>query len=258
MATLDAFLAWPGMVWVIVVMVVGGLAHGTMGFGFPLIATPMIALVTDMQTAILVSLFPNLAVNLVSIVRGGRWRASLARHWPVAVYVMVGTLVGTRLLLVTDPEPLKLLLALMIVVYLQQSRLVGIDWSWLSRQPRKSAALFGSLAGLLSGAVNVAVPPLVIYFMALGLDALAMTQILNLCFFVGRVTQLASFELSGHLDLSSLRASVPLTAISLAALLLGMQLQRRVRAEVFRTLVRTVLWAMAALLAIQAARHFLA
>jgi uncharacterized membrane protein YfcA len=252
MPNLDAFLASPWLVWVIIVMVVGGLAHGTMGFGFPLISTPMIALVTDIQTAVLVSLFPNLAVNVVSTLRGGRWRASLARYWPVAVYVLIGTVAGTRLLLIADPEPLKLLLALMIVVYLQQSRFAGAGWSWLSRHPRKSAALFGSLAGVLSGAVNVAVPPLVIYFMALGLDALAMTQILNLCFLVGRLAQAATFGLSGHLGLSTFMATIPLTAVSLAALFVGMQLQRRIRAEVFRALLRRVLWVMAAVLAAQA------
>jgi uncharacterized protein len=257
MPHLDAFLASPWLLWVVIVMVVGGLAHGTMGFGFPLISTPMIALVTDIQTAVIVSLFPNLAVNIVSTLRGGRWRASLARYWPVAVYVLIGTVAGTRVLLVADPEPLKLLLALMIVVYLQQSRFAGVQWSWLSRHPLKSAALFCSLAGVLSGAVNVAVPPLVIYFMALGLDALAMTQILNLCFLVGRLAQAATFGLSGHLGLSTFTATVPLTAASLAALFLGMRLQRRIRPDVFRAVLRKVLWVMAAILAAQVTGHYL-
>jgi uncharacterized membrane protein YfcA len=146
----------------------------------------------------------------------------------------------------------------MIVVFLQQSRFVGVGWTSLSRHPRKSAALFGSLAGVLSGAVNVAVPPLVIYFMALGLDALAMTQILNLCFLVGRLAQAATFGLSGHLGASTFTTTLPLTAVSLAALFVGMQLQRRIRAEVFRGLLRKVLWVMAAILAAQVTGHYLA
>ena len=257
MPHLETFLSSPWFTWVVIVMIVAGLAHGTMGFGFPLISTPMIAMVTDIQTAVLVSLFPNLAVNVVSIVRGGNWRASIARYWPVAAYVLIGTVVGTRVLLLADPEPLKLLLAVMIVVYLQQARLRGIDWSLLSRNPRTSAALFGLLAGFLSGTVNVAVPPLVIYFMALGLDALAMTQILNLCFLVGRGTQAVAFGFSGHLGLPALVATVPLTAISLAALFAGMQIQRRISPQVFQGLLRKVLWVMALILAAQVARHYL-
>jgi uncharacterized membrane protein YfcA len=252
----DAFLTSPWMALVVLILIVAGLAHGTMGFGFPLISTPMIAMVTDIRTAVLVSLVPNIAVNLVSTVRGGNWSASLAKYWPVAVWVLLGTFIGTKVLILADPEPLKLLLAFMIVVYLLQGRLRGIDWSWLARNPRKSAAAFGTLAGFLSGAVNVALPPLVIYFMALGLDALAMTQILNLCFLAGRSLQAITLGLSGHFGWSMFVATMPLTLISLAALFAGMKIQQRIRPQVFQGLLRKVLWVMAAILAVQVVRHY--
>ena len=237
------------------VVIVAALTHGTMGFGFPLISTPMIAMASDIKTAILATLVPNLAVNLVSILRGGHWSASLARHWPVAVYVLIGTAIGTRVLILGNPEPLKLLLAAMIVVFLLQGRLRGIDWSWLPRHRRASGAAFGLLGGFLSGTVNVAVPPLVIYFMALGLDALAMTQILNLCFVVGRLTQAATLSTAGELGWGTVVATMPLTAASLVALWIGLRLQRRIRPEGFQRILRATLWIMAAILAGQATLH---
>ena len=237
------------------VVIVAALTHGTMGFGFPLISTPMIAMASDIKTAVLATLVPNLAVNLVSILRGGNWAASLARHWPVAVYVLIGTAIGTRVLILGNPEPLKLLLAVMIVVFLLQRRLRGIDWSWLPRHPRASGAAFGLLGGFLSGTVNVAVPPLVIYFMALGLDALAMTQILNFCFIVGRLTQAATLSAAGELGLATIMATAPLTVASLAALWVGLRLQRRIRPEGFQRILRAALWIMAAILAGQATLH---
>jgi len=258
MAHLDTFLASQWYLPAMLVMVIAGFAHGTMGFGFPLISTPVVAMMTDLQTAVLASLFPNLAVNVVSIVRGGRWRASIARFWPVAVYVLIGTVIGTRILLRADPEPLKLLLAAMIVVYLLQARLRGIDWSWLSRHERASAAAFGLLAGFLQGTVNVTVPPLVIYFMALGLDALAMTQIMNLCFFVGRATQAVTFGAAGRVGVTTLIATAPLTVASLGALIVGLKLQQRIPRESFQTLLRGALWLMALILAGQVAHHYVA
>ncbi|MFC6520169.1 hypothetical protein ACFQAT_10670 [Undibacterium arcticum] len=86
----------------------------------------------------------------------------------------------------------------MIVVYLQQARFRSLDWSVLKRHPRSSALLVGLLAGFLSGSVNVAVPPLVIYFGALGLGAVPMTQILNLCFLVGKSPQALTFGISAR------------------------------------------------------------
>jgi uncharacterized membrane protein YfcA len=256
---MDTLLASPMIVPIVAVLVVSALAHGALGFGFPVISTPVVAMMTDIQTAILVTLFPNLAVNLVSIFRGGNLRASLARYWPLPVYVAVGTIVGTRFLLViADPEPLKLLLAAMIVVFLQQARFRRLDWSWLKRHPHGSGLAFGLLAGFLSGTVNVAVPPLVIYFMGLGLDALPMTQILNLCFFVGRGMQAVTFGISGTIGLATLVATLPLTLLSLAVLAIGMRIQSRIHPEVYQQLLRKVLWVMAALLVIQVVRHYLA
>jgi uncharacterized membrane protein YfcA len=32
--------------------------HGSIGFGFPMVATPLLALITDIQTAIILTLIP--------------------------------------------------------------------------------------------------------------------------------------------------------------------------------------------------------
>jgi uncharacterized membrane protein YfcA len=253
----DSLLHFPLSPVVVAVIVLAALAHGTMGFGFPIISTPVVAMMTDIKTAILVTLFPNIAVNLVSVIRGGNWRRSIGKYWPVAVYVLIGTIVGTRALIVLDPEPLKLLLAVMLVVYLQQSGLRELDWSWLKRYQRTSALLFGSLAGLLAGTVNVTVPPLVIYFTALGLEALALTQILNLCFLVGKTTQALTLAISGNISRIALIASVPLTIIAVVALFFGMHIQRRVQPEIYKKLLRKVLWVMALILIAQVGWYYL-
>jgi uncharacterized membrane protein YfcA len=190
-------------------------------------------------------------VNVISILRGGRWRESIGRHWPVAAAVVAGTLVGTRLLLVAPSGPLKGLLAAMIIVYLQQERLRRLDWSWIARAPRASGIGFGLVAGVLSGAVNVSVPPLIIYFMRLGLAPIAMTQVLNLCFIAGKVTQATNLGLSHAGGAHVLGASLPLTVIAVATVLGGMRVQSRLRPEMYHRLLRAVLWAMAFLLLAQ-------
>ncbi len=42
------------------IIVLAGLAHGTLGFGFPIISTPLVALVVDVKTAVLVTVLPNI------------------------------------------------------------------------------------------------------------------------------------------------------------------------------------------------------
>lgn len=233
------------------IAVVGGLAHGTMGFGFPLIATPLVALLVDVKTAVLVTVVPNIAVNLLSILRGGSWGKSVGRHWPVAACVACGTVLGSRLLVSAPAAPLQLLLAAMLVVYLEQHRLRLLDWSFIARSPRASGIGFGLVGGVLSGAVNVSAPPLIIYFVTLGLEPVAMTQVLNLCFVAGKVTQAAALGASQAGAARLLVVSLPLTAIAAAAVLAGTRIQSRMLPETYRKLLRATLWAMAVLLTAQ-------
>ena len=237
----------------VAIVVVGGIAHGAIGFGFPLISTPLVALLVDIRTAVLVTVVPNIAVNLVSIVRGGNWRESIRRFWPMPFWVVLGTLIGTHFLLVAPPELLQLLLAAMIVVFLLQDRIRRLDLSWIGRHPAVSGAAFGVVAGVFSGAVNVSAPPLVIYFMMVELPPLALTQMLNLCFIAGKTIQAATLSLSGAGTLPLLAASLPLTLVALAALLVGMRLQKRMSARAYSAILRATLCAFVVLLIGEAA-----
>jgi uncharacterized membrane protein YfcA len=238
---------------VVTITVIAGLAHGTLGFGFPLISTPLVALLVDIKTAVLVTVLPNVAVNMISILRGGNWRESIGRYWTLALWVVGGTLIGSRLLLTVPHEPLQIVLALMIVVFLLQDRLRALDWSWSKRRPQLAAFLFGTVAGVLSGAVNVAMPPLVIYLMTLELTPIALTQVLNLCFIAGKSVQALALGIADEASQKLLYASLPLIPLAAGAVYAGLRLQSRIGAETYRGLLRKVLAAIAAALVAQVA-----
>lgn len=49
------------------------------GFGFPLVATPLLVLFMDLRAAVLLTLIPTIAINLVSIATERRWLEALRR-----------------------------------------------------------------------------------------------------------------------------------------------------------------------------------
>ena len=257
---LDNLFAPAVLAALVVIIIVGAIKHGTIGFGFPLVSTPLIALLIDVKTAVFITVIPNIAVNVVSILRGGNWRESIGRHWPLAIWVALGTIVGTRVLLVAPPELLQLVLAAMIVVFLARAKLRQLDWMWIRRRPTASGAAFGLVAGLFSGAVNLGGPPLLIYFMMLELTPVPLTQILNLCFIAGKTTQAATLSLTGPGSLLLLIASLPLTGLAVASLLLGTQLQKRMSDALYFKILRVTLATIVILLvgrtAIELAHRF--
>lgn len=249
----------PWSVWTAAAVAIfaAGLTQGALGFGFPTISTPVLVLVTDVKTAIILNLLPNFVVNLISVVRGGNYRASIGKYWPLAVYVLIGSYLGARFLIVSPQEPIRLLLALMIFAYLYQQKIARLDWSWLARYPRASELIFGMTGGFFSGSVNNSLPPLLIYFMLLGVEITVMTQVLNLCFVGGKLVQAATLGAAGEIRLSAAIANIPLTLIAIGGMIVGTRLQKHISPAAYQRVLRKVLFAIALLLVWQGARFFL-
>lgn len=228
-----------------------GLSHGTLGLGFPMLATPMLAIMFDIRGAILLTLLPTITVNLISILRGGHWSESIGRYWPLAVMIPLGTVVGTWLLLTVDPAPFRLLLAAIILLHLFGERLKGVQMDWIGARPWLAYLLFGLAAGLSAGTVNVMVPLLIIFALRIGMSPLAMVQVFNLCFLAGKTAQVGAFSVAGVLTPALLISTLPFAGIAAVALLVGMRLRERVDAETYRGWLRLVLWVMVLVLVTQ-------
>ena len=84
------------------------------------------ALFTGFHNAIVISLFPTIAINLIGIYHGGKWGESIGLYWPLAVFAKTGSVLGSQLLIVSDPAPPKLLLAAMALFGLMGGALAGI------------------------------------------------------------------------------------------------------------------------------------
>jgi len=238
----------PALLLILLVITFAGLVHGTLGLGFPMMATPLLTLFTDVQTAILVTLLPTVAVNIGSIAYGRHWRESIGRYWPLALFAVIGSILGTRFLIASDPSPFRLLLAGIILVYLNVDRLGRLPMGWIKRYPIISMALFGTAGGFLAGTVNVMVPLLVIYTLELGLATTAMIQVFNLCFLAGKLAQITVFSAAGLFATANVIESLPVVIAAILALAAGIMLRQRIKAELYRKVLRHLLLLVAVLL----------
>jgi uncharacterized membrane protein YfcA len=236
---------------VCLVVIFAGLVHGTLGLGFPLVATPLIALTLDVRTAILLTLMPTAVVNVASLVHGGNAAPAIRRHWPLVGAGALGAVLGTRALTVFDPEPFRLLLAALIVTYLLASRVQRAPGGKLAAHPVAAMACFGLTAGLAAGTTNVMVPVLIIYALETGLGRDDSVRVFNLCFLAGKLSQIATFAVVGVVGAALLLATTPLALAALLALLVGTRLRTRVPAETYRKVLRWLLALLALLLAVQ-------
>ena len=95
------------LLYVAAVCALSGFVHGAIGFGFPLVATPLVAVVTDMKSAITLLAPVTLVLVVITALRGGDVRQLVRRFWYLPVAIAVGAWLGTKILLAAPPEPVS-------------------------------------------------------------------------------------------------------------------------------------------------------
>jgi len=236
------------LAFVAAVCLLSGFAHGALGFGFPMVATPLLALVIDIKSAIALLAPITLVLVVISVVRGGRVVALLRRFWFLPFAIILGSWAGTRVLLAAPSEPFLLVLAGAILLYLNLDRLERGRSPLVTRLRVPFGIGFGLLAGVFEAVANVAGPMLLIYFMLLGLAPLQMVQTLNLCFAFGKSTQVITLTAAGAYTPATWAAIGAFTLPSVAALAVGMRVRDRIDAATYRNWLRKALWVMALLM----------
>ena len=234
-----------------IAITLAGFIQGAVGFGFPFIATPAVAMLSDMRIAIITVLLPTLLTTVATLLSTGPLGATLARFWPMPIYAFLGAVAGTSVFVAAPGFPFQLVLAVIILIYLNLDRITRGNWPTIRAHERAFAPLAGIAGGLFEGTANVAAPPLIIYYLALGLTPAMLVQALQICFVIGKTTQFAVLTTRGGVTSTQWIATLPLAVASIAGVLVGARVRNRIDARAFRLWVKRALLVIALVLLAQ-------
>ena len=244
---------WAAMV---AIAIAAGFIHGFIGVGFPLLATPLFGLLFGWKAAVALLVLPTWLVTLATIVayRGqADLRGALRVYWPLLAAMPFGMAAGVHALHAVRPDVLMLAMAALLVGYLLLDRLGHTDQPWARAHPSLLAAPFGLLAGLTEGALNVAGPVLLMFFLLVELPVATTIVVLGWLFIAGKTLQAAMMAPRGAFDATVLAAVLPLAAAGTGGLLLGLRLRARFDPSRYRGWLKATLAAMAAWLVLRVA-----
>ncbi|HEV8438375.1 MAG TPA: sulfite exporter TauE/SafE family protein [Methylomirabilota bacterium] len=213
---------------------------GAVSFGFPTIATPLLALVVDVKTAVAILVLPNLVMDGIQALRRPGLAATVRRHATLYLLGIVGTFIGTHLLKrFSDRQALLALGAFVLIfVALNVSRLsLRVNPAW----ERVLAPPMGLVAGVVGGVTNVPGTPLVIYFYALGMDKAEFVRSIAVSFIVYKAAQLVAVIQAGMMTSALFGLSVAATLAAVGAFWLGLLIQDRMNQRTFNRVVLGVL-----------------
>lgn len=242
--------------YVVIVIMFCGWVQGALGMGFPMIATPLIAAVTNMQFAVVTILLPCLATVIITMAKSPDLGRILRRFWWMPICALAGAAIGARLFVLFPHFPYALLVAGVIFSYLGLQHLGRVDWPFLQRHDKISGVGCGILAGLCESTSNIAAPPLIIYYLGIGLPPLMLVPAMNINFFVGKSTQFATLIGSGIASPAHWLITLPLAVLATATCLLGTKVRSRIDGETYRIWMRRMLLAIAIVLLAQVAYRY--
>ena len=205
---------------------------GAIGFGFPSLATPLLSLVVDVKTAVVLLILPNIVMDGIQFTRRGAPLATVRRFGTLLLSGGVGIVLGTRVLTLLSPRAATLILGLFVLIFVTLSATglapkIPPHWEpWLSPPA-------GFAAGVIGGVTNSPATALVLYFQGIGLAKHDFISAISFTFVFYKLVQLGAVTWYGLLPWSLLWASVALTVVALAGFAVGLRVQDRLDQRTF-------------------------
>ena len=223
---------------------------GAIGFGFPALGTPLLTLVVDVKTAVVLLILPNIVMDGIQFARRGTPRATARRFSVLLAAGALGMIVGTRVLVVLSPRATTLILGLFVLCFVALNATglaprVPPHWErWLS-------APAGFVAGVIGGVTNAPATALVLYFQAIGLSKHDFVSSVAFTFFFYKLVQLGAVSWYGLLPWPLLWISLALTVVGLVGFAVGLRVQDRLDQRGFNRAVLVFLAPLGAWLLIR-------
>lgn len=228
-----------------------GFVHGILGFGFPMVATPLLSLFLTIKESVLLTLFPTMFVNAKVVKKSGKFKEIFFEYKYLIISVLIGSFVGTNFLILFYSKSYTLLLAFVIFLYLNTKKIKFSLYEQIQSYPKSIMVVFGLISGIVSGLVNIMIPVLIIYILESKLPKNKALIVMNGCFLASKMLQVLIFGFHGSFSVSFLIFMFPVVAISLIGLFLGSKIREKVNEEIYVKILRLSLWGLASYLCVK-------
>ena len=238
----------------IVVGVASGLAmlaKSATGLGYPLIAIPILAPLTGIETAVAVVTLPNAVANMLVGWRTRHARSETRDLFALTATSALGAVLGTFVLVSTPERPLLIVLAASVLLFVVRSLWFG-DVSVSPEFGRRASPGIGLITGVMQGAVGVSGPIIGSWLYAYRLPRDAYIFGLSVLFLVSGLAQITSLASIGTYDSDRLIAAAVGLGPVLAVLPAGEYLRARLSGPQFDRAVLALLAASGATLVVRA------
>jgi len=205
---------------------------GATGLGFPLIATPTVALLLDIRIAVTILILPNLLMDVTQVFRDGFPYAVLRRFKSMVGLTVVGVFLGTLALVRTPLWFLTFCLGVMVLIFVG-SNMLKFNFTISPAAEKVLSPIFGFVSGFLNGMTNAAGPTLAIYFYSLKLAKRDFVKSIATIFCITKASQLIAVSTWNLFNWDTIALSLQVVLFTLVGFFAGIKTQDRVNQTTF-------------------------
>ena len=229
--------ATPGLIMLLAVsLVIAGLAKGVIGVGMPVVAFPLLSMLVDVQTSVMLLSMPLVLSNIPQALEGGCVAQTLWSLTPVLVGMIPGVWIGVAVLLNVDPAVAKIA-AGAVVILVAALILLAPKLQVKQRMIGPVGLGVGFCGGLLGGIAALSGPLVFIFLLAKGLSGRAFTKEASMFLVASSVLLASALTSSRQFDWHDVLISTLATAPVVVGMLVGQKVRDAIPADVFERLV---------------------
>ena len=215
---------------VLLIALFAGMIQGTVGFGFVLVAAPLMSIFVDPKVVVPAIIVQRLATGVPILLHAYR-HLRIRRMWVLALAGMAGVPAGTLVLLVLNASPLRLLIGA-VVITAAVAMILGF------RKPLRyelaASVPVGFTSGTLSASTGLAGPPVIFFYTNQGLNPREFRANIVAHFVMLDIVTLPSFIIGGLYPGETVLFSAQLLPATLVGVMGGIVINRWVSEALFR------------------------
>lgn len=226
----------PSIVLVIILAVLaGGLVKGTLGFGMPMVALPIIAFIIPPTTAMILLCAPIFLTNFLQI--KFKEGVSSYRFLPMFLSLVVGLIIGARLILEININTITQIIAVSII-FAALVNCFGFKINNIKQNYEKIiTTIIGFGSGILGGLSTFYGPPMLAYLVAVDLPKEKFVRTVSTMYFIGSFPLYGSLIYYGFATKEDLIFSLILIIPAFISQQIGTKIRDKINHKQFRNLV---------------------
>ena len=225
---------------IILAVMAGGLIKGTIGFGMPMVALPLIAFAVPVTTAMILLCAPIFLTNFLQI----KFKQGISsyRFLPMFLFLVVGLIIGARLILEINLNTITQIIAILII-FAAVINCFGfkINNNINKKHERIITSFIGFGSGILGGLSTVYGPPMLAYLVAVDLPKEKFVRTVSTMYFIGSFPLYGSLIYYGFATKKDLIMSLLLIIPALLAQQIGTKIRDKINQKQFKNCILVTL-----------------